>query len=338
MDRLSQIALCVLAAIALIASLNAISDLAAPMALALVIGVVLSPVTYRLERVGFTPALSAMAGLTLSVLVLGGMAFLLQPLAAEMLEQAPKVWADVQDLVKALRGLLHGLSEAGQEVSSVIVPQANAAPPVVADPGMEVPSVTDALMIAPAVAAQLLTFVGTLFFFLLTRDEIYDWAARRVASPSNRGTVAARLREAERIVSKYFLTISLINICLGIATGAALHLIGVRDAMLWGILACLLNFVVYLGPALLIIALLFLGVATFDGGQALLPALAFAGLNFIEGQFVTPALVGKSLRLNPLVVFIALLFGIWLWGGIGGIVAIPLLLWGQVLSKGLASP
>jgi len=78
-------------------------------------------------------------------------------------------------------------------------------------------------------------------------------------------------------------------------------------------------------------------VAQFDGAMSLAPASAFVILNTIEGQFVTPTLVGKHMAINPLLVFLALIFGIWLWGPIGGIVAIPLLLWGLVLNDSLAT-
>lgn len=343
MDRAAQIALIVLATLATVAALEALGDLAAPMALALVTGVVLSPLSRLWARLGFSATLAASSSLALALLLLGGLAIMLQPLAAQMLDQAPKVWADAQEVLQAIRGLVSGLAEATREVSSAAVPTANAAPAAApaATPQADVvtmPSVTDALMIAPAVAGQIVTFIGTLFFFLLTRDEIYDWVARRLASPAQRGQVALRLRDAEVTVSRYFLTITLINATLGLATAAVLQALGLPGALLWGLLAFLLNYIVYLGPALLVAALVFAGVAAFDGAAVIFPALAFAGLNFIEGQFLTPALVGRQMALNPLLVFVALLFGIWLWGAIGGIVVIPLLLWADVLHKGIAPP
>ena len=337
MERLSQLALIVLAVIASVAALKFVGEIAAPMALALVTGVVLSPLSRLWTRIGLGAAGSAAASLVLALGFFGLLGLLLQPLIAQMVDQAPKVWADAQDVVRALRGLFSGLAAATREVSATAVSAANAAPAAQSDV-VEMPSVTDALMIAPAVAAQILTFIGTLFFFLLTRDDIYDWVSRRLASPSQRGQVAARLRHAEMTVSRYFVTITTINAALGTATAAALQVIGLPGAILWGIVAFLLNYVVYLGPAVLIVALLFAGTAAFDGASVLFPPLSFAILNFIEGQFVTPALVGKQMELNPLLVFVALLFGIWVWGAIGGIVVIPLLLWAEVLRRGVSPP
>lgn len=338
MERASQLSLVVLASLAMIAALDLASDLAAPMVFALVMGVVLSPLSQMWERLGLSSAFGALASLILSLVFLGGLVLLLQPLVAQMVDQAPKVWADLQDVIKAVRGLLQGITDAARDVSQATVPAASAqeAPPSAPAEGVGVPTVTDALMIAPALAAQIVTFIGTLFFFLLTRNEIYNWVARRLSTPANRGTVAARLRDAERIVSRYFLTITMINAGLGLATAGLLQALGLPGALLWGIIAFLVNYIVYLGPAVLILALTFAGVAAFDGALALVPAIGFAALNFCEGQFITPALVGKRMEMNALVVFVSLLFGIWLWGAIGGIVAIPLMLWAIVLKNGLS--
>ncbi|RUS59351.1 AI-2E family transporter [Pseudorhodobacter sp. E13] len=336
MERLSQLAMIVLAVIVTVAALDAISDLAAPMALALVIGIVLSPMSDAWERLGLSPVFGALTSLVLALGAMGLIALLMQPIAAQMLDQAPKVWADMQDIVRAVRGLVRGLEDASRDMSQAMAPaaQADVVAPVEGQ-GMAMPNVTDALMIAPALAAQILTFTGTLFFFLLSRNDMYQAIGRHLASPSNRAVVAARLRDAERTVARYFLTITLVNAALGLLTAAILQALGMPGAFLWGVTAFLLNFVVYLGPAIFMVALLFAGVGAFDGAAALFPMLSFAALNFIEGQFITTALVGKRMALNPLLVFVALLFGIWLWGPIGGIVAIPLMLWGVVLRNGL---
>lgn len=340
MERLSQLAMIVLAIIVTVAALDAISDLAAPMALALVIGIVLSPMSDAWERLGLSPVFGTLGSLALALSAMGLIALLMQPIAVQMLDQAPKVWADMQDIIRTVRRLVQGLEEASRDMSQAMSPatpaQAEALPPTEGQ-GMDMPNVTDALMIAPALAAQILTFIGTLFFFLLSRNDMYQAIGRSLASPSNRAVVASRLRDAERTVARYFLTITLVNAALGLVTAAILQALGLPGAFLWGVTAFLVNFVVYLGPAIFMVALLFAGVGVFDGAAALFPMLGFAALNFVEGQFITPALVGKRMALNPLLVFVALLFGIWLWGPIGGIVAIPLMLWGVVLRNGLAA-
>ncbi len=132
---------------------------------------------------------------------------------------------------------------------------------------------------------------------------------------------------ADRLVSRYFLTITMINAALG--TGVALMLtgLGLPGAAQWGLLAFFANFVVYLGPAVFAGAMVLAGTAAFDGPTALAPAAFYLFLNFTEGQFITPSLVGQTMQINPLAVFLSVIFGLWLWGAAGGIVAIPLLVW-----------
>lgn len=328
-----------LAVVAAFAALSLLRPIAAPMALALVVGVVLSPLSDFWERHGFPPVLGALVGLAGALVVLTLLVVVFQPIAARLVLQAPKVWADMQDSVRSLQGLVLGLSEVADEVEAAVAdpdPEPGAAAPPAED-AVELPTVADAVMAAPGILARILVFAGVLFFFLLTRREIYEAFARTLPDPGQRARMAAVLRGAERQVSHYFVTITLINAGLGAATAGWLRLLGMPDAILWGVLAFLFNFLLYLGPAIFVVVLLFAGVAAFDGRLAILPALGFVMLNGIEGQFVTPALIGRALRLNPLLVFLALVFGVWLWGPVGGIVAIPVVLWGQVLVRGLVS-
>ena len=338
LERLSRVSVIVLGVIGFFAALHALSGIFAPLALALVTGVVLSPISDFWERTGLSAAVGALASLVLVLAVAAGLALMFQPVIAELVQQAPKVWSDLQETIAVVRGLLRGVADVTGEVSNAIAPEASAA--MASDTGASVPlpSVTDAVLAAPAILSQVLIFAGALFFFLLTRKELYDWAALNLSDHGERAQTALKLRSAERHVSQYFLTITMINAGLGGACALAFQAIGLSGAVLWGVLAFLMNFIVYLGPAVFVVALLFAGVAAFDGGMALLPAASFVLINGIEGQFVTPALVGRNLSVNPLLVFLSLIFGIWLWGAIGGIVAIPLLLWVLVLNDGLAEP
>ena len=107
----------------------------------------------------------------------------------------------------------------------------------------------------------------------------------------------------------------------------ALWAVGVPSPALWGALAGLLNFIVYVGPALMAAILFAIGLATFDTiSGSLMPPLIYLALNLIEAQFVTPMVIGRTLTLNPFLVLLALAFWIWIWGPIGGFVAIPALL------------
>ena len=121
--------------------------------------------------------------------------------------------------------------------------------------------------------------------------------------------------------------ISVINLAEGFAVGIGLHLIGVPSAALWGALAALTNFVVFLGPIVMVVILFMVGLTEFNSlGASLLPVAVYLGINVIEAQFVTPMVIGRTMTLNPFVVVLALIFWIWLWGPLGGFIAIPALL------------
>ena len=132
---------------------------------------------------------------------------------------------------------------------------------------------------------------------------------------------------AEARVSKYFLAITIVNAAFGGLVTVALSMIGLPGAMVWGLVAFLANFILYLGPAVLAAALLLAGLIQFDGAMQFAPTAIFVTMNMIEGQFVTPSFVGKQMSVNPLLVFVSLSFWLWLWGPLGGLVAIPVLVW-----------
>ncbi len=338
LERLSQMGIVVVATVAGVVALKGVAEIFAPMAIGLVAGVVASPLGGFWERIGLPKAAGALVTLALTLIVLGLLVLIFQPLVSQLVAQTPKVWNDMQDTIQSLRNLMKGFAKLSKDVTEAVAPGAGAAALPAADTGTGLPSMTDALLLAPAFLGQFLIFVGTLFFFMLTRSEIYSWAAHRLSAPTERSQTTRRLLAAERKVSHYFLAISLVNAGLGTTLAVVLAILGLPDAVLWGVTAFFLNFIPYLGPAATVIGLLFAGIAQFDGAMSLVPMLAFLGLATVEGQFITPTVVGRQLSLNPLLVFVALIFGIWLWGPLGGVVAIPLLVWVLVLNDALSEP
>jgi predicted PurR-regulated permease PerM len=337
-ERVAHFAVIFIAGVLMVAAMSLAKDILAPITMALIAGVVLSPLSDFWEGHGYSPVWGALVGLLVTLILVGALVLAFQPVIAGLVEQAPKVWSDMQDVVRSIRGILRGLSDVSANVATAITPEAQASTDAAPQASMAMPSVSDAILAAPAILSQILIFAGSLFFFLLTRREIYEWISLRLSSRGERAELSLRLRRAERNVSRYFVTITLINAALGALTALALEMMGVSDAMIWGLVAFMVNFVVYLGPTVFLVVLLFVGIAQFDGPMSLAPAAAFLTLNTLEGQFFTPTLVGKHMSVNPLLIFLALIFGIWLWGPIGGIVAIPMLLWVLVLSDVMQDP
>ena len=127
-------------------------------------------------------------------------------------------------------------------------------------------------------------------------------------------------------MSGYIGTITLINASLGAIVGGILAAIGTEDALLWAVLVALLNFIPYIGPVIGI-SILGLAGAVQHGvsGEALLPAAIYFLVNLFESQVATPLILGRHMSLNPMVVLVWLIIWGWLWGFVGLLVAVPLL-------------
>jgi predicted PurR-regulated permease PerM len=134
-------------------------------------------------------------------------------------------------------------------------------------------------------------------------------------------------RQIETEVSRYLITITLINVGLGLAVWGAMALVHVPNPLLWGVVAAILNFIPFLGPLTMICLLAMVGFLTFpDLPHALIAPGAFVGLHVLESYLVTPTIVGRRLTLNPVVVFLGLIFWGWLWGIAGAILAVPIMM------------
>ncbi len=333
LETWAHVALIGLGISALFAVLDVGQNLFAPILLALVVGVVMSPVPDTLDRLGLPKSLAALSSLLIILLVVAALAFFLEPSARRLSSAMPFAIDEMNSLIVELKHQLRGLEDASKDVAQALNDgEAVIEPAAEESAGAALPTVEDALFMAPAVLSQIMIFVGVLFFFMLTRDEVYAWVARRLAPDELRLETAHRLRAAERQVGRYFLTVTVINSVYAVVVAVAMAAIGLPSPILWGIAAGLMNYILYLGPAVMVAAFLLAGLVVFDGAYSMLPAGLYLTINIIEAQFVTPALVGKAMQTNPLLIFLALVFFLWLWGPIGGVIAIPLLLWVLVLS------
>ncbi len=329
-DEVTKWSLLVIASITAFIALKLAEGIVAPVVLALVIGLVLSPLADVFGRIGLGRVPSALLTVLLGFGAIGVLVLIFEPLAQSVINQAPQIWRELRFTVGAVQKAIQGIESVSKEVATALDPTKQDGAGT--NGAFEIPRLSDALLFAPTLIGQLILFLGTLFFFVLSRLEIYEWLAIQFDPADRRGQTAQKLRTAERRVSRYFLTITLINAVLGLATAGAMQLIGMPSPLLWGFLAGILNFIVYLGPAFFAGALLVAGIVVFDGLSSFLPVACYVGLNFLEGQFVTPSLIGRSMSVNPLLVFVSLVFWLWLWGPIGGIIAIPLLLWSVALT------
>ncbi len=177
--------------------------------------------------------------------------------------------------------------------------------------------------------------VLVLAFFLLASGDLFLQKLIRVI-PRIRDKVNALkiVRTVQEEVSRYLLTVTMINSALGIVVGGVCWYLGLPNAILWGTVVGVLNFVPYVGPFVSLCLLTTASAAHFSNlADILLVPIAFSGITIIEGQFLTPMIVGHRVELNPVVVFVGLLFWFWLWGIPGMIVAIPILIIAKVWAQ-----
>jgi len=336
-NRSLLIPVSLIAAVLVAAAMKAGAALMAPTVLALVTGIILSPAIGLLLRLGLPRAAAAGTILAIALLGLTVAALLIEPIIWRALERLPTIWYELQETLRQLQDMLRGLNEMTEDVAKAIDPEGDGNGN--GEDAVALPTAIDAIALAPAIAAQLMIYTGVLFFFLFTRDSIYAWAAKVFSHDDDDEHL--RMKQsfiaAEHMVSRYFITITLINGCLGLAVAAAMVAIGMAAPILWGMGAFALNFIPYLGPAIFACMLLLGGVVSFDGLMSVAPMAIYLCMNVTEGQFVTPSLVGKTLRMNPLLIFLSLVFFLWIWGPLGGFVAIPVLLW-FLLITGLMKP
>jgi predicted PurR-regulated permease PerM len=196
--------------------------------------------------------------------------------------------------------------------------------------------------VQPAVEFLSPTFTEFLLFFATLILFLASWRDLRRALIMTFADHAARLRmlrilnEIEGHLGGYLLTVTIINLGVGAATGIICAITGMPNAAGLGALAATLNFFPIIGPVAMFAILTVVGVIAFSTiGGGLIAPLAFIGIVFIEGHFVTPTIIGRRLELNALAVFMALAFWTWLWGPMGGFLSSPLLIVALVLKDHL---
>ncbi|MCZ8528806.1 AI-2E family transporter [Alteromonas sp. PRIM-21] len=189
---------------------------------------------------------------------------------------------------------------------------------------------------APFLLAQVMACVVLIFFLLVFGPNLFHVFIRDFPVVTDKRRALVLVDQIQRELSAYIVTISIINTCLGLATAGAFYYLNIEDALLWGALVALMNFVPYLGGIASSMVLLVVGVVQFGlTSSAFLPAGVFLFLNIIESQLITPAVLGRSMQLNPLIIIIWIAITGWLWGVVGVLLAVPILMCVKIILENL---
>jgi predicted PurR-regulated permease PerM len=315
--------LVVIAIIAVLGASYLARDILAPVMFSLLLSLLLSPLVLALQRTRMPRALaSGLIVLSFVVMAVGAIFALAQP-ARDWVTKAPAAIHSVQDRIRELRTTIVQATKATQTIESLTQSADDSNQVVIKDaPTMLTGIVSNTPRVLEAVAAVILL----VFFFLSSGDNFLRRLVEIAPGMPEKRVVVSIARDIQREMSRYLLTITMINFGLGCATAIAMALLQVPNAILWGAVAFLLNFAPYIGAAITGVVLGIVGFATFNAiGHAMLVPGVFFLLAFVEGQLVTPTVIGRRLALNPVVVFVWLLLWGWLWGILGVLLAGPLL-------------
>jgi predicted PurR-regulated permease PerM len=189
------------------------------------------------------------------------------------------------------------------------------------------PSLTERLFGTTQTILSTLVEVIILLYFLLGAGDLFLQKLIKVLPQLRDKKKAVSIaRETEASISTYLVTVTLLNVGLGLGVAAVMYLLGMPNPILWGALAAFAEFIPYLGAAAMVTLLSLVGLVTFEQvGDALLVPVGYLAVNLLQSQFISPLVLGKRLTLNPVAIFIGLVFWWWIWGVPGAFIAVPLL-------------
>jgi predicted PurR-regulated permease PerM len=336
--------------IMLFAALYFARDIALPIVLAFLFAITFSPIVRRLQRRGVPPAATALTlvfGLALASF--SGLYMLSGPVM-QWIEAAPAIGQQVQYKLLPLRrpiAAVKELSEAAEEVDGE------------SDPSVQKVEVREnvTLSVAAGGVSRFLGMAGLTFtlllFLLASGTTLHEKIVRVIPTFKDKKRALRLIYDVEHEVSQYLLTVTCINAGLGAVVATAMWVAGMPSPLLWGVAAALLNFIPFLGAVVGMSMVALVAVVSFDTlSQAALPPLLYLAATSIEGGIITPMIIGRRLALNTVAILLALALWAWLWGVVGALIAVPLLVatkafcdhfeelsdWGEFLSPGGPPP
>jgi predicted PurR-regulated permease PerM len=307
-----------------------------PVCLACVAGMTLKPLIRWLSCCHIPPALSAAVVLGCLVVAVGVGFFQLGRPALTWMNEAPQHMTELRQRVLKFFPRAARFSAAAAAVNNLGATDAEKAAEQKKTPTLEVKESRGTGSILNWTGTLLVGIGETLvlvYLLLASGDLFLQKLVHVMPTLSDKKRAVEVNREIQQNISNYLFSVSLINIGLGIVVSGGLYFMGVPDAAMWGMLVAVLNFVPYFGPVAGVILLATVGLLTFDTlWQGLLPPAWYLLLHLLEANLITPVLLGRRFTLNPVVIFVSLIFWMWLWGVPGALLSVPILVSIKVIS------
>ena len=298
-------------------------DLILPFTLALLLDFLLRPVVRALKKINI-PELAGAALVLIALLGSAGYGVIrLSGPAAEWINRAPESLHQIELKVGFLRKPLEGLNNAVEELKRITRMGVQEKLEV----EIKRPGITDAVLTGTTEVIVKGSVMFILLYFLLASGDLFLRKLIKIFPRLDKKKQIVKIvREVEHHTSRYLYTVAVINIFTGISVGVGMYLIGMPNPLLWGVMAGFLIFLPYIGSLIGISIVTIIAFLTFDSiARVLLAPAIYIAIETIQGQIVTPTVLGLRFTLNPVVIFIWLIFWGWMWGIVGTMLAFPML-------------
>ncbi len=299
-------------------------DFFMPVILAFLLALTLTPIVRFLRKRGVPESVSATLLVLFSVGFMTTAGYLLSGPAIDLINNAPTIGQQVSEKLNHLRRPFEKFMKVSEQIGAMTEPAQ--------EPGVSKVVVAQSGILSQAAGSVLsgvtsITIVFVLSLFLLASGTMfYVKIIQSFASLSEKKRALRVVYDVEREISHYLLTVTIINAGLGTVIGLGLWGLGMPNPLVWGAAAALLNFLPYVGALMTILLVAVIALISFDSISYALLAPGFVLLcDVVEGQLVTPMVVGRRLEINAVAIFIAIAFWSWLWGFVGALMAVPLL-------------
>ncbi|CDX27503.1 AI-2E family transporter [Mesorhizobium sp. LCM 4577] len=295
-----------------------------PVMLAFLLTLTLTPIVRFLRKRGIPEVVSATLLVLLSIFIFAVAGYLLSGPVIDLINNSYSIGQQLTERLAPFRWPLERVTDVAHQLEALTETSQ--------EPGVQRVAVAPSGILSTAAsnileAGTSITIVFVLSLFLLASGTLfYEKIVQSFTSMTQKKRALRIVYDVEREISHYLLTVSVINVSLGTVIGLGLWGLGMPNPLVWGATAALLNFLPYVGALMTILLVTVIALISFDTIAYALLAPAFVVLcDVVEGQFVTPMVVGRRLEINAVAIFIAIAFWSWLWGFVGALMAVPLL-------------
>ena len=295
-----------------------------PIVIALVLALALHPGIRFLQRFRIPKQLGAALILLATLTAIGFSITQIYEPAMNWLAKAPGSLGEVQYRMREWIRPVQEVTEAAEEVQKIAEPTSSSKNQQVE---IKKPSVKNVLLQGTQnLVGYTVVIVFLLYFLLASGDTLLMNWIDTLFKPLNSKISASIVRETEYAISKYLLTITIINLGLGLMMGCAMSLLGMPSPFLWGAMATVFNYIPYVGAVAGMIVVGIVAILSLEpASKALMVPLIYILINGLEGLMITPMILGRRFALNPVVIFVWLIFMGWIWGIPGALLAVPIL-------------